>query len=252
METIYIDRDEPLTAALKWTDEDGNPLDLTGRSIEIIEAVPEVLYTATVTVTNAATGDASVSFGTGISQQLGRTSYMRFALTGVGTCIDTSPRLYVEVRNTVSFLEQNQRVTDADGVLMFLEIWANSLPERLRVVNDTQNWTSQGIEYVACPFGFKLPDDTAGQTPRAQLLIDNVGLGMTQDLEALAPNDMVMCRLIIASRSMPNVHDRVFNLPMTMASATTGQVTASLGVDHLMRTQSVAIRYTADKAPGIF
>lgn len=152
----------------------------------------------------------------------------------------------------MTLLEQSQRITDTDGTLMFLEIWADSMPDRLRIVNDTQNWTSNGVEYIACPFGFKLPDDTAGQTPRAQLVIDNIGLGMTQDLESLQPNEMVMCRLMLASKATPNVYDRVFNLPMTSASASTGQVTATLGVDAMMRTQSVAIRYTGFTTPGIF
>jgi len=152
----------------------------------------------------------------------------------------------------MTFTERNQRVTNTSSLLLFLEISAPSIPETLRIVNDTRNWTSQGVEYIACPFGFKLPDDTAGQTPRAQLVIDNVGLGMTQDLESLQPNEMVTCRLIVSDSANPDVHERVYRLPMTMASAGTGQVTAQLGVDFLMRTQSVRLRYNPFISPGLF
>ena len=152
----------------------------------------------------------------------------------------------------MTFTERNQRVTNTSSLLLFLEISAPSIPETLRIVNDTRNWTSQGVDYIACPFGFKLPDDTAGQTPRAQLVIDNVGLGMTQDLEALQPNELVMCRLMISDRANPNVYERVYRLPMTMASATTGQVTAQLGVDFLMRQQAVRLRANPFTTPGLF
>lgn len=151
-----------------------------------------------------------------------------------------------------TFTERNQRVTNPSGLLLFLEVGANSMPETLRIVADTQNWTSNGVEYLACPFGFKLPDDTAGQTPRAQLVIDNIGMGMTQDLESLQPNELVMCRLMISDRANPNVYERTYRLPMTFASANSGQVTASLGVDFMMRQQAVRLRYNPFTAPGLF
>jgi len=151
----------------------------------------------------------------------------------------------------MTFTERKQRTTDTSGLLLFLEISAPSIPETLRIVNDTQNWTSQGVEYLGCPFGFKLPDDSAGQTPRAQLVIDNIGLGMTQDLEALQPNDLVMCRLMISDRADPNRYERAYRLPMTMASAGTGQVTAQLGVDFLMRGKSVRLQYNPFTTPGL-
>lgn len=152
----------------------------------------------------------------------------------------------------MTFTERKQRVTDTSGLLLFLEIGAPSFLDTLRIVNDTQDWISNGLTYLACPFGFKLPDDNAGQTPRAQLVIDNIGLGMTQDLEALQPNELVMCRLMISDRADPNAYERTYRLPMTMASASTGQVTAQLGVDFLMRQQSVRLRANPFTTPGLF
>lgn len=151
-----------------------------------------------------------------------------------------------------SFTERKQRVTDTSGLLLFLEISCDSIPETLRIVNDTQNWTSQGLEYLACPFGFKLPDDASGQASRVQLVIDNVGMGITQDLEGRDPKDEVKCRLMISDRVNPNVYERVYRLPMMSISLSTGQATAQLGADSRRRQQAVRIRYDPFRTPGIF
>lgn len=86
-----------------------------------------------------------------------------------------------------SFHERRQRLADTQGPLMLLEVSAPSMPEVLRIVNDNVNWTSNGKEFIAAPFGFQLPDDVSGQAPRAQLVIDNIGRALTEDLEGLAP-----------------------------------------------------------------
>ncbi|KRG47338.1 hypothetical protein ARC20_03135 [Stenotrophomonas panacihumi] len=151
-----------------------------------------------------------------------------------------------------TFTERRQRVTDPAGVLMLLEISAPSMPDVLRIVNDTQNWVSRGIEYVGFPFGFKLPDDVSGQSPRAQLVIDNVGRGMTDDLERLQPGELVTARLMITDRADPSVIESEYYLPMTQVSVNAQTATAQCGVDFLMRQQAVQLRANPFTLPGIF
>jgi len=151
-----------------------------------------------------------------------------------------------------SFTERRQRVTDTTGTLLFLEISAPSFAETLRIVNDTQNWTSNGIEYIGVPFGFKLPDDVAGQTPRAVLTMDNVGRGITDDLESLQPYDLVQAKLMLSDRADPNVIERTYLLPMTSVSVNTKSATAQCGYDAVMRQQAVRVRYNPFTAPGLF
>lgn len=151
-----------------------------------------------------------------------------------------------------SFLERRQRVTDVAGVLLFLEISAQSFTDTLRIVNDTQNWVSNGVEYIGVPFGFKLPDDVKGQVPRAVLTLENVGLGITEDLERLQPNDVVMARLMLADRSDPNAIERTYILPMTQVSVNSRTATAQCGYDALLRQQAVRLRYNPFTAPGAF
>lgn len=151
-----------------------------------------------------------------------------------------------------SFTERKQRVTDTSGELVFMELSAPSFAVVLRIVNDTRDWNSQGNTYLGLPFRFKLPEDTSGQTPRAQLEVDNVGRGITDDLERVQPNETVMCKLMIADKVAPDAIVRRFYLPLTQVSCTGGKVTAQAGVDYLMRQQAVKLRANPHTLPGIF
>ena len=151
----------------------------------------------------------------------------------------------------MTFLENRHRLTD-EGLLLFLELSAPSIVGTLRLVNDNQDWVRGGNNYTGFPFGFTLPDDSAGQTPRTVLTISNVGRSITADLEGMTPGDVLMARIIIADRKTPEIAEQSFALPVTLVSVNSATVTANLGVDHLMRQQSVRIRHTPFVTPGIF
>lgn len=151
-----------------------------------------------------------------------------------------------------TFLERRQRVTDPAGTLIFLELSAPSFSETLRIVNDTRNWVSNGVEYIGVPFGFKLPDDVSGQTPRAVLTLDNIGRGIAQDLETLQPYDLVQAKIKISDRADPNAIERMYILPLSQVAVNTRTATASCGYDALMRQQAVRLRYNRFTAPGAF
>lgn len=151
-----------------------------------------------------------------------------------------------------TFTERRQRVTDTTGILLFLEISAPSFPNPLRIVNDTQDWTSKGIVYLGAPFEFKLPNDTKGQTPRAQLVVDNVGRGISEDLESIGPNEVLMARLMVSDRADPNTIERDYFLPVSSVTITGATASAQCGVDYIMRQQAVKLRANQFTLPGIF
>ncbi|MBB4604131.1 hypothetical protein GGR60_002689 [Xanthomonas arboricola] len=151
-----------------------------------------------------------------------------------------------------TFQERRQRVTDTDGPLELLEMTAPSFGAVLRIVNDTQDWVSNGNLYIRCRFRFTPPADQAGQTPRAQLEVDNVGRGITEDLERVQPNELVMCRVLITDRVQPDVIARRFYLPLTQVHAAGPLITAQIGVDFFMRQQAVKLRANPHTLPGIF
>jgi hypothetical protein len=151
-----------------------------------------------------------------------------------------------------TFTERRQRVTDLSGVLVLLELSAPSMDAVVRLVCDTQNWTSRGQLYLGLPFRFKLPDDAAGQAPRAVLEIDNIGRDMTADLEALLPGELITATIRITDREDPDDIYQTMVLPMTSVTVSQAVITAQLGADYIMRQQSVRLRYTAFTAPGLF
>ncbi|MEA9605699.1 DUF1833 family protein [Xanthomonas campestris pv. plantaginis] len=151
-----------------------------------------------------------------------------------------------------NFLERRQRVTDRVGPLELLEMTAPSFGAVLRIANDTEDWVSNGNTYIGYPFRFTAPTDSAGQTPRAQLEVDNVGRGITDDLERMQPNEMVMCRYLITDRAAPDLIARRMYLPMTQVRAAGPLITAQIGMDFFMRQQAVKLRANPHTLPGIF
>lgn len=145
----------------------------------------------------------------------------------------------------MAFTRNRQRVTDTDGVLMFLEMEDPAFSGPVQIVADTQDWTSNGVTYLGIPFGFKLPNDQSGQSPRTQLVMANAGRGVTEELEKLGPAATLMATLKLADRSDPDTIYRTYVLPLTNVKAGGPVITAQLGVDHLMRQQAVRIRANA-------
>lgn len=152
----------------------------------------------------------------------------------------------------MTFQERRQRITDTESELWFVEVRMSSTGETLRLVNDTQDWTSNGQVYLGSSFSIQPPSDVSGQSPKARLVIGNIGLGLTQDLEARLPGEEVECRSMLADRADPHTYVRSYRFPMVRVSVTTGEVSAENGTDILMRGQAVRKRYTPYETPGIF
>ena len=152
----------------------------------------------------------------------------------------------------MTFRENNQRITNPSGPIELLEITNPSFSEPLRIANDAIDWVSQGEDYVASNFGFKLPDDVNGGSPRMQLTISNIGTGLTDDLESIPPGTRTMAKLIIIDRALPDVHQHVYWLPMTSVNCTPSEISANAGVDEAMRQSACRQMATPHTLPGIF
>lgn len=150
------------------------------------------------------------------------------------------------------FLERRQRVSDPTGTLMLLEVSAPSFAEVLRIANDTRDWVSNGALFVGTQFGFKLPDDVSGQAPRAQLVLSNVGRAITEDLERLAPGELVTARMMITDRAAVDVIEQDHYLPMISVSVNPQTATSACGVDYLTRQQAMRLRFNSHISPGIY
>jgi len=171
---------------------------------------------------------------------------------------------------SASFIENRQRVNDAGGLLELLTITHSSFTEPLYLVNDTRNWEISGITYTGFPFRFTYPQDKAKESPRSTLEIDNVGRDLTSELELLPSSAILMATVSLVER--PNLHEPTLSLdfitetyymleytvewswtvPMTNVSVNAAVISATLGVDFLMRQQAVRLRHDPNTSPGIF
>ncbi|MGE8441831.1 MAG: DUF1833 family protein [Comamonas testosteroni] len=150
------------------------------------------------------------------------------------------------------FRTRNQRLTNDVGHIELLEIANRSFSESMRICNDVQDFVSQGVSYIGLPFGFTLPDDVSGQAPRMRLSIDNVGRGVSDELERLQPGTTTMAKLIIVSRDKPDVHQHVYWLPISSVTISGAAAQASCSVDELMRRAACLQIANPHTLPGIF
>lgn len=151
-----------------------------------------------------------------------------------------------------SFLEKNQRVTNAVGHVELLEVTDVNFSGPMRICNDVQDFVSQGVSYTALPFGFTTPDDVSGQAPRMVLAMNNVGRGLSDELERRQPGSVTMAKLIIVARDTPNVHENTFWLPITNVQITGASAQATCSVDELMRRAACKQIANPFTLPGLF
>lgn len=150
------------------------------------------------------------------------------------------------------FRERNQRLTNTVGHVELLEVTNPSFTGPMHICNDVQDFISQGVTYIALPFGFSLPDDVSGQAPRMNLVMDNVGRDISTELERLLPGTTTMARLIIAARDTPDVHEHVFWMPLTGVVINGSSARATASVDELMRQAACKQIANPFTLPGIF
>lgn len=154
--------------------------------------------------------------------------------------------------SSTSFIAARQRVDDPNGLLCLIEITHPNFTGPARAVNDTRDWVSNGETFVGLPFRFTLPQDKAKESPRAQLEIDNVGRTLTAELERLPPSAVVMCTVRLVSRDAPDTVEWQWTVPMTAITVNAAVVTATLGVEFLMRQPAVRLIHDPVTSPGIF
>lgn len=145
-----------------------------------------------------------------------------------------------------------QRVSDPHGFLWLLTISGGGLTEPARVVNDTRDVISQGELFLALPFEVTLPKQAAKETPRAQLVMDNVGRELVYQLESLTPGVELLATLQCVYRETPDVVEMEFTAPMSGIRVTPLTASASIGPGDLLRRPTTNLRFDPFTSPGLF
>ena len=157
------------------------------------------------------------------------------------------------MRQYSSPARQNLLATSADEpFLIMLEINHPDLLTPVRVVNDVQNLTSNGNEYVALPFRVSLPDDAQGQVPQATLEVDNIGKELTQWLEVSGGGQGAKCTILQVMRSEPDLIEFSITLDLTNLSINNQVVSGTLGFLNTLNQVSTTVNFTPSTTPGLW
>lgn len=144
------------------------------------------------------------------------------------------------------------RVSAPESPRILLQIDHSALTTPIRVINDTENLTSNGFEYIAFPFNVVLPDDFENKLPKAQLTIDNVGRDLMYWLESTNGGAGSTATFSQVMRSRPNQIEWTITMSLFNVSANNQHVTAELGFENLFVKPAISMQYRPDNSIGIF
>ena len=97
-DAVEVSKGECVRIQGTWTDEDG-AIDLTGRTLSIVDSYPKALMGGTVTVTDGPAGEFEVFSPEALAVRMGsgRVIWIRVEMALPGGCPDTTPRIWIEV-----------------------------------------------------------------------------------------------------------------------------------------------------------
>lgn len=144
------------------------------------------------------------------------------------------------------------KVSMEESPLILLTINHPDLSSPVRVVNDTDNITSNGNLYLAYPFECILPDDYENRLPRARLSIANVGRDLMQWLETSDGGQGATATFQQIMRSRPDQVEWQITMSLFNVTANNQEVSAELGFENLFAKPAISISYRPETARGLF
>jgi hypothetical protein len=152
---------------------------------------------------------------------------------------------------TANFKEKTGSTSGVEPVYL-LEISHPQLVAPIRVVNDTQDITSNGDLFIACAFRVKLPDDMATQMPRAELAVDNIGRELTQWLEASNGGRGAQVRMMQVMRDTPDIIEMDVTLDLFNVRQNMIEVSGELGYQQVLDQPALTATQTPENQPNIY
>lgn len=119
------------------------------------------------------------------------------------------------------------------------------------LVNNTENIVSRGVIYTAFPIDFTLPVDDGESDRQVQIVFDNVGLELIEDLRAITTPIDVTIELILASNP-DNVEIELGELKLQSITYDNQRISGQLYLDDFLNTEIPSEKYSPSLYPGIF
>lgn len=144
------------------------------------------------------------------------------------------------------------QVSAPEAPHILLEIDHPDLTTPIRIINDTQDLTSNGNLYLACPFRCVLPDDFENQLPKARLAVDNIGRELMFWIETTAGGNGSTVRFMQVMRSRPDQIEWEITMSLYNVQVTMQEVSGELGFENLFSKPAINLQYRPSTTPGIF
>jgi hypothetical protein len=144
------------------------------------------------------------------------------------------------------FAQQTDKI-----VLLLLTISHTDLDTPIRVVNNTQNITSRGNEYIGFPFSIELPGSSADQLPRVQLTICNVDRQIIIACRSITGPPTVTLEAIRADDPDTLLLES-YEFQLIDIEADALVVTGTLAFEPILDEPYPGYRFTPEFFPGLF
>lgn len=142
-----------------------------------------------------------------------------------------------------------QETADQLVTLLILTFPGTATP--IRVCNDSEDITSNGVLYQHFPFLLTLPQIDEG-VPKARITLDNVGLDMIAAVRTVQPGDVptVSCKIVL--KASPNeIEQEPFTLDVVDVRVDAMVIEGNLGVPDESRNPVPHMRFNKAYFPGL-
>ncbi len=144
-------------------------------------------------------------------------------------------------------LKQDAWQNESDLPLVLITISHSSLSEPIRVVNNKENITSNGNEYIGFPFEIQLPDSKEDSQPSAKLTINNVSREIGIAIRSISTPPSVT--ITIVRQQTPDVIEaQFFGMRLNNVKYDVLAVTGDLQFEDLTREEFPSLKFS----PSIF
>jgi hypothetical protein len=135
--------------------------------------------------------------------------------------------------------------------LILITITHDDLADPLYFVNNTENITSRGHEFLGWPFEIALPDEREDALPTVQLRIDNVDRRILEGIRGLPTAPTVLLEIVLASA--PDVVEAgPINFTLRGVEYDALVITGTLAPEDVLNEPAMQYSFTPALFPGLF
>lgn len=155
-------------------------------------------------------------------------------------------RTVSSVFRSAAFAQQTDQI-----YLILVVINHASLAQPIRVVNNFSNITSNGNEYIGCPFDLELPGDSEEALPGASIIICNVDRQIVQAVRSVTGPPTITISVILAS-SPNTVEAGPYSMILREANYDTMSVSGNIVSEDVLNESYPGDSFTPGNFPGLF